>query len=217
MLLKGFKKPKNIIYEKEEQSSNYGKFIVHPFERGFGHTIGNTFRRVLFSSMPGYAISAIRVQTYNKKNDVKILSSAFEPIDEVLEETFEVIKNLKNVKLRLMDDIESKTIRIERKGECTITAGDLQVDDTIDVINKDLKIMTLTNKAHVEIEIQIDLGRGYVDSERQEEYIETVNTIPIDANFSPIEKVRYSVENTRVGQRSDYDKLIIKVWTNGTI
>src|SRR4030042_4487796 len=101
ILVKGFKKPKNIFYEKEEQTPNYGRFIIYPFERGFGHTIGNTFRRVLMSSMPGYAISAMRVQTYNKKNDVKILSSAFEPIDEVLEETFEVIKNLKNVKLKL--------------------------------------------------------------------------------------------------------------------
>jgi len=217
VLLKGFKKPKTIQYEKEVNTPNFGKFIIYPFERGFGHTIGNTFRRVLLSSMPGYAISAIRIVTYNKSNELKIVTSEFDTIDEVVEETLEVIRNLKNVKLRLMDDIESKTIRIERKGECVITAGDLQVDDTIDVINRDLKIMTLTNKAHVEIEIQIDLGRGYVDSERQEEYIETVNTIPIDANFSPIEKVRYSVENTRVGQRSDYDKLIIEVWTNGTI
>ena len=208
MLLKGFKKPKNISYEKEEQISNYGKFIVHPFERGFGHTIGNTFRRVLFSSMPGYAISAIRVQTYNKKNELKILSSAFEPIDEVLEETLEIINNLKNIKLKLSDDIESKTIRIERKGECVITAEDLIVDDTIEVMNPEQKIMTLTENANIEIELQIDLGRGYVDAERQEEFIETVNTIPIDANYTPIEKVKFEVQNTIVGQRSDYDKLI---------
>ncbi len=217
MLLKGFKKPKNISYEKEEQTLNYGKFIVHPFERGFGHTIGNTFRRVLFSSMPGYAISAIRIQTYNKKNDIKVLSSAFESIDEVLEETLEIISSLKNVKLKLIDDIESKTIRIERKGECVITAGDLIVDDTIEVMNPDLKIMTLTDNANVEIELQIDLGRGYVDAERQEEFIETVNTIPIDANYSPIEKVRFDVQNTIVGQRSDYDKLILELWTDGTL
>lgn len=217
VLIKGFKKPKNIIYEKEEQTPNYGRFIVYPFERGFGQTVGNTFRRVLLSSIPGYAISAIRVVSYNDKNEVKILSSEFEAVPEIVEETFTVIKNLKNIKLKLIDGIESKTIRIERKGECEITAGDLVVDETIEVINKDLVIMTLTSKANVEVELQIDLGRGYVDTERQEEYIETVNTIPIDANYSPIEKVKFEITNTRVGQRSDYDKLTFELWTNGTI
>lgn len=217
VLLKGFKKPKNIIYEKEGATSNYGKFIIYPFERGFGHTLGNTLRRVLLSSLPGYAITAMRVKTIEHGNNVKYLTSEFEPISEIVEETLEVIANLKRVKIKLLDEIESKTIKIERKGECVITAGDLVIDDTITVINDDLKIMTLTEKANLEIELQIDLGRGYVDTERQESYIETVNTIPIDANFSPIEKVRYQIENTRVGQRSDYDKLVIELWTNGTI
>ncbi len=215
-LLKGFKKPKNIIYEKEEQTPNYGRFIIYPFERGFGYTIGNTFRRVLLSSIPGYAITAIRVKTYDEKNP-KILSSAFEAIPEIMEETFEIIRNLKNIKIKLLDDIESKTIKIERKGECIITAADLVIDDTIEVENKNLKILTLSNKANIEIDLQIDLGRGYIDAERQMEYVESVDTIPIDAIFSPIEKVKYSVENTRVGQRSDYDKLILEVWTDGTI
>lgn len=216
-LLKGFKKPKTIQYEKETATSNYGKFIIYPFERGFGHTIGNTFRRVLLSSMPGYAITAIRVQSYNEKNELKMLTSEFDLIPEVVEDTIEIIRNLKNVKLKLLNDIESKTIRLERKGPGEILAGDLEVDDTIEVINKDLKIMTLSEKANIEMELQIDLGRGYVEAERQEEYIETINTIPIDANFSPIERVKYSVENTRVGQRSDYDKLILEVWTDGTL
>ena len=217
MLLKGFKKPKNISYEKEEQTQNYGRFIIYPFERGFGHTIGNTFRRVLLSSMPGYAISAVRIKTIGKSGNVKLLSSSFESIDEIVEETLQVINNLKNVKLKLLDDIESKTIRLERKGQGIITAADLAVDDTIQVMNPELKIMTLSNNANFEIELQIDMGRGYVDSERQEEYIESVDTIPIDANFSPIEKVKYDVQNTIVGQRSDFDKLILEVWTDGTI
>jgi len=217
VLLKGFKKPKNIFYEKEDQTPNYGKFIVYPFERGFGYTIGNTFRRILLSSIPGYAISAIRVETYNEKGDSKILSSEFEPIPEVKEETLEVINNLKAVKIALAEDIESKTIRIERKGDCVITAADLAIDDTVDVINKDLHILTLSNKGNIVFELQVDLGRGYVDAERQEEYIETVDTIPIDSMYSPIEKVKYEVTNTRVGQRSDYDKLIFELWTNGTI
>lgn len=217
VLVKGFKKPKNILYEKEEQTPNYGKFIIYPFEKGYGHTVGNTFRRVLLSSMPGYAISAMRIQVYNEKNEIKVLSSSFEQIPEILEETLEVINNLKSVKIKLVDDIESKTIRIERKGECVITAGDLVVDDTVQVINSDLKIITLSEKANIEIELQIDLGRGYVDAERQEEYIETINSIPIDANYSPIEKIKYDVTSTRVGERSDYDKLIFELWTDGTL
>jgi len=217
VLLKGFKKPKSITYEKEEQTPNYGKFIISPFEKGFGYTFGNVLRRVLLSSIPGYAISAIRVQTKNSNGEVKILSSCFEQIPEVYEDTLDVINNLKNVKVKLLDDIEQKTISIEKKGGGVVKAGDLQIDDTIEIINKDLTIMTLSDKADIEMDIQIDWGRGYVDAERQEEYVETIDTIPIDAMYSPIEKVKYEVTNTRVGQRTDYDKLILEVWTNGTI
>jgi DNA-directed RNA polymerase subunit alpha len=217
VLLKGFKKPKSIQYEKDEQTLNYGKFIIYPFEKGFGHTIGNSLRRILLSSLPGYAISAIRIETLNEKGDSKILSSEFELIPEVVEETLEIINNLKNIKLKLAEDIESKTIRIEKKGHCEILAEDLAIDDTIEVINKDHHIMTLSEKANIILELQIDLGRGYVDVERQSEYVETIDVIPIDANYSPVEKIQYAVSNTRVGQRSDYDKLIFEIWTNGTI
>ncbi len=217
MLLKGFKKPKSISYDKEEQKPNYGKFVIYPFERGFGHTIGNTLRRVLLSSLPGYAISAMRIETYSDDGGVKVLASEFEPIPEVKEETLEIVNNLKSVKLRLLEDIESKTIRIEKKGFCELKAEDLATDDTIEIINKDLHILTLSDKGHIVVEFQIDLSRGYVDVERQNENIEDINAIPIDAMFSPIEKVQYGVTNARVGQRSDYDKLTFEVWTNGTI
>ena len=217
MLVKGFKKPKSIVYEKEEHTPNYGKFLIYPFERGFGHTIANAFRRILLSSIPGYAISAMVVNTYDSDGKVKTLSSCFEPIPEVLEETSEIINNLKNVKVRLIDDLESKTIRIEKKGYTELKAGDLAIDDTIEIINKDNQILTISEKGTIEIELQIDLSRGYVDAERNEEYIEIVETIPIDAMFSPIEKVKYEVTNTRVGQRNDYDKLIFELWTDGTI
>jgi len=216
-LVKGFKKPKGISYEKEEETPNYGRFIIYPFERGFGHTIGNTFRRVLLSSIPGYAISAIVIKTKSEGGEFKALSSVFEPIPEVLEETHEVISNLKNVKLRLIDELESKTIKIEKKGNYSLKAADLEVDDTIEVFNKDLHLLTLSENGDIEIELQIDLGRGYIDAERQEEYVENIETIPIDAMFSPIEKVKYEVTNTRVGQRNDYDKLTFEVWTNGSI
>nr|MBP7551889.1 DNA-directed RNA polymerase subunit alpha [Spirochaetota bacterium] len=137
-LVKGFKKPKGISYEKEDQTPNYGRFVIYPFERGFGHTIGNTFRRILLSSIPGYAISALVIKTKTEKGEFKALSSVFEPIPEVLEETHEVISNLKNVKLKLIEELESKTIKIEKKGNYSLMASDLQVDDTIEVFNKDL-------------------------------------------------------------------------------
>lgn len=217
LLIKGFKMPKDIVYENEELTPNYGKFIIHPFERGFGHTIGNVFRRVLLSSIPGFAITALRVQSWNKDNEVRILASPFENIDEVKEDTFEIINSLKSVNVKLNEDIESKTISISKQGAGVLTAADLQVDDTIEILNKDLHILTTTENANINIELQIDLGRGYIEGESQEEYIETVNTIPIDTIFSPIERVKYEVTNTRIGQRSDYDKLIFELWTNGTV
>jgi len=217
ILLKGFKKPKNIIYEKEEQTPNYGRFVVYPFEKGFGYTFGNVLRRVLLSSIPGYAISAIRVQSRDSNGNIKVLSSCFENIPEVYEDTLDIINNLKQVKVKLLDEIEQKTISISKKGPGEIKASDLQIDDTIEIINKDLTIMTLSDKADIDIDIQVDWGRGYVEAERQEPYVETIETIPIDAMYSPIEKVKHEVTNTRVGQRTDYDKLILEVWTNGTI
>jgi len=217
ILLKSFKKLKNIVYEIEEQNNIYGRFVVYPLEKGFGHTLGNTFRRVLLSSLPGYAICAMRVETYDSDGNSKVLSSEFEPIPEVVEETLEVINNLKSVKVSLLDDIESKTIRLEKKGPGTITAADIGFDNTIEVHNGDLTIMTLTDKANISMDIQIDSGKGYINAERQNEYIETLDTIPIDAIYTPIENVCFVVKNARVGQRNDYDKLILEVWTNGSI
>ncbi|MCG8568914.1 MAG: DNA-directed RNA polymerase subunit alpha [Spirochaetes bacterium] len=217
LLIKGFKKPKNIVYDKDEITPNYGKFTIHPFERGFGYTIGNVFRRVLLSSIPGFAITAMRIETWDKDGNQVVLPSQFHPIPEVKEETFEIINNLKGLKVRLLEDIESKTIKIEKNGAGEITGADLVVDDTIEVVNQDQHIMTFSENANISIEFQIDLGRGYVDAESQEEYIETIDTIPIDAIFSPIEKIKYEVTNTRIGQRSDYDKLIFEIWTDGTI
>ena len=217
ILLKGFKKLKNINYEIEEQNNSYGRFVLYPLEKGVGYTLGNTFRRVLLSSLPGYAICAMRVETYDSEGNSKILPSEFEPIPEVVEETLEVINNLKSVKISLLDDIESKTIRIERKGPGVITAKDLEFDNTLEVYNGDLTIMTLTDKANISMDLQIDSGKGYVSAERQNEYIETLDTIPIDAIYTPIENVSFVVKNARVGQRNDYDKLIFEVWTNGSI
>jgi DNA-directed RNA polymerase subunit alpha len=216
-LLKGFKKPKGITFEHSEVEANYGRFVAYPFERGFGVTIGNTLRRILLSSIQGYAISAVKVTTYKDDGSPHMIASEYEPIPEMVEDTPDFIANLKQVQLRLVGDLEEKTILIESKGGGELKAKDLSVDTDVEIVNGDFHLATLMDKANVEIEIQINLGRGYVPAERSEKYIEVIGTVPIDAIFSPIQKVKYSVENTRVGQRTDYDKLVLEIWTDGTI
>jgi len=215
-LLKGFKRPKGITFEHSEADRNYGKFIAYPFERGYGVTMGNTLRRILLSSIQGYAITAIRITSYGDDGTPKVITSEYEAIPEVAEDTPDIINNLKAVKLSIPGTEEEKVIVVTAKGPKTLTAADLEVDDSLTVMNRDLPIATLMEKANLELEIQIDLGRGYVPSERSEKHIEVVGTIPVDAVFSPVKKVKYAVENTRVGQRTDYDKLILEVWTDGT-
>ncbi|MBN1410462.1 MAG: DNA-directed RNA polymerase subunit alpha [Spirochaetales bacterium] len=216
-LLKGFKRPKGIIFDQTEDKPFYGKFTAYPFERGYGVTIGNTLRRILVSSIQGYSITAIRITYYDEEQVPHVISSEYESIPEVVEDTPELINNLKQVQLRLSDDLDTETINVVLKGPTEFLAKELEIGGNVQVINKDFHIATLEDKANIEIEIQIDLGRGYVSSERNEKYIEVLGTIPVDAIFSPIKKVKYSVENARVGQRTDYDKLILEVWTNGSI
>ncbi|MFP4382834.1 MAG: DNA-directed RNA polymerase subunit alpha [Spirochaetia bacterium] len=216
-LLKGFKKPKGITFEHSEVSENYGRFIAYPFERGYGTTIGNTMRRILLSSIQGYAVNAIRVTSYDDDGSPHVLSSEYESIPNVVEDTPDIINNIKQLQVELDDQKEQKTIVIELKGEKTITAGDFAVDSDIKVMNKDLHIMSLMEEANIEIEMQIELGRGYVPAEVNESFIDIIGTIPVDAIYSPIRRIKYNVENTRVGQRTDYDKLVLEVWTDGTI
>lgn len=216
-LLKGFKKPKGIIFEHSEVSRDYGKFIAYPFERGYGTTIGNTLRRILLSSIQGYAVTAVRITSYDADGTPHVLSSEYESIPHVVEDTPDVINNLKQVKLNLSGEVEQKTLLVELKGKGEVKAGALEVDEAVTVINKDLHLLTMMDAANVEMEIQIDLGRGYMPAELNEKYIEVIGTIPVDAAFSPIRRVRYSVEDTRVGQRTDYDKLIFELWTDGSI
>lgn len=216
-LLKGFKRPKGITFEHSEVKPNYGKFVAYPFERGFGTTIGNTLRRVLLSSIQGYAISAVKITSYDEEGTPHMISSEFESIPHVVEDTPEIINNLKKLRLKLPEDIEQETHIYECKGPGPLTGETLEHESNITVLNKDQKIATLGKKANFDIELQIDLGRGYVPAEVNEKYVEVVGTIPIDAVFSPIQRVKFETENTRVGQRSDYDKLVIEVWTDGTI
>ena len=215
-LLKGFKKPKGITFEHSKVEPNYGKFIAYPFERGFGTTVGNTLRRVLLSSIQGYAVTAVKFTSYDNDGNPHIISSEFESIPGVVEDTTVVISNLKKLKFRLPEEIEQKVLLVECKGHGELTGAAL-AKDQVEVYNEDQPIMTMMEDANIDMEVQIDLGRGYVPSELNEKYIEEIGTIPVDAVFSPVRRVQYAVEDTRVGQRSDYDKLIIEVYTDGTI
>eukprot|EP01155_Anaeramoeba_flamelloides_P030222 Anaeramoba_flamelloidesa86313_29.p1 GENE.a86313_29~~a86313_29.p1 ORF type:complete len:352 (-),score=37.65 a86313_29:678-1733(-) len=216
-LLKGFKKPKGISFEHSELSNNIGRFVAYPFERGFGTTIANTLRRILLSSIQGYAVSAIKITSYDEEGTPHMISSEFEAIPEIVEDTPEVINNLKQLKIKLPEDVEQKIINLELKGAREITGADFKVDEEIEIFNPELKIATMMEKGNLDIEIQIDLGRGYVPAEINEKYIEVIGTIAIDSVFSPIVKVSYDIENTRIGQRNDYDKIVLDVETDGSI
>ena len=216
-LIKGFKRPKDITFEPDELSSHYGKFIASPFESGYGTTIGNTLRRVLLSSIQGYAITAARITSYDAEGNPHTISSEFETIPNIVEDTLEVINNLKQMRLKLPGDTEQETLLFEWSGSMDVKSGMFDRPGQVDVINKDQHIMTMMDNAKVDMEIQIDLGRGYVPSETNERYIEVIGTIPMDAMYSPVKRVKFAVEPTRVGQRSDYDKLILEVWTDGSV
>lgn len=215
-LLKGFKKPKGITFEQLDTNPDYGKFSAYPFETGFGTTVGNTLRRVLLSSIQGYAITSVRITSYDSDNVPHVISSEFETIPNVVEDTLEVLNSLKQIRLRLPGDAEQETFLFEFKGPGTVKSDDFQREN-LEILSKDMLVFTMMENARVEFEIQVDLGRGYVPAEVNEHYIEVVGTIPMDAIFTPIPKVKYSIEPCRVGQRNDYDKLVIEIWTDGTI
>ena len=216
-LLKGFKKPKGITFEHISTNPNYGKFTAYPFEPGFGTTVGNTLRRVLLSSIQGYAVSSIRITSYDDNGIPHVISSEFEAIPNVSEDTLEIINSLKQIRLRLPEDSEQETIMYEFKGPGVVKSDDFAKEGQLEIMTKDKLVFTMMEGAHLDVEIQVDLGRGYVPAETNEHYIEVVGTIPMDAIFTPVEKVKYAIEPCRVGQRNDYDKLVLEIWTDGTI
>ncbi|MCL2442568.1 MAG: DNA-directed RNA polymerase subunit alpha [Treponema sp.] len=216
-LMQGFKRPKSFTFEHGELNQNYGKFIASPFEPGFGTTVGNTLRRVLLSSIQGYAITAVRIESIDTNGTTHNVSSEFETIPNIVEDTLEVINNLKQIRLKLPDDAEQDVLLYEWSGKQEIKSDDFARLGQVEVHSTGQHIMTLMDNANIRFEIQIDLGRGYVPSEVNERYIEVINTIPVDAIFSPVKKVKFNVESTRVGQRNDYDKLVLEIWTDGTV
>ncbi len=216
-LLKGFKKPKGITFEHLETNPNYGKFTAHPFEPGFGTTIGNTLRRVLLSSIQGYAVTSVRITSFDAEGVPRVIQSEFDSISNVSEDTLEILNSLKMIRFKLPDDVEQDTLLFEFKGPGTVTSNDFEKEGQLEVMTRDVPVFTMMEGANLSIEIQVDLGRGYVPAEVNSNYIEIVGTIPMDAIFSPVRKVKYAIEPCRVGERNDYDKLVLEVWTDGSI
>ena len=217
-LLKGFKRPSGIISDHTVSTADYGKFVAYPFERGFGTTVGNTLRRVLLSSIQGYAVTAIRFTTFGNgdSRDAHMVTSEFEPLRGVKEDISDIIAAIKKLQISMPDDSEGTVLTIPCKGPGVVTGKDFERDQ-VTVTNPDLPIFTMMDDCDLEMEVQIDLGRGYVPSELNEKYSEEPGTIAIDAFFSPVKRVLYSIEPTRVGQRNDYEKLTLEIYTDGTI
>lgn len=199
-------KPKIECVEISEDD-RYGKFVVEPLERGFGTTLGNALRRVLLSSLPGVAVTSIRIEG---------VLHEFSTIPGVTEDVTEIILNLKGLSANLYTD-EPKTVTINAKGPCTVTAGDIAPDAEVDILNPDMHIATLNEDGQLYMELVLEKGRGYVSAERNKNENQPLGVIPVDSIFTPITKVNYQVENTRVGNQTDFDKLTMEVWTNGSI
>lgn len=190
------------------QNGTYGKFIVEPLERGYGTTLGNSLRRILLSSLPGYAITSVSIDG---------VLHEFSTIDGVKEDVTEIVLNLKNVILKIHGS-GPKTLYIDCSGECEITADDIQADSEVEILNPEQHIATLNSDAHVRMELTADCGRGYVSAERNKKIMDpAIGVIAIDSIYTPVVKVNYKVDNARVGDVTDYDKLSLEVWTNGTI
>lgn len=201
-----FEKP-NIECLEVNDEKNYAKFVCEPLERGYGMTIGNSLRRILLSSLPGAAITSARIDG---------VVHEFSTIDGVVEDVPEIILNLKDVRLKT-DELEEKTMRIDFKGEGEVTAGDIVTDGTVEVLNPDLHIATVAEGGHLQIDLTVEKGRGYNTATMNKKPNQAIDVLPIDSIFTPVKKVNYSVENTRVGQTVDYDKLTIEVWTDGSL
>lgn len=200
-------KPKKVEVESAEQDNFYGKFSCEPLERGFGLTLGNALRRVLLSSLQGAAVVSVKIEG---------VLHEFTTIPGVVEDVSDIILNLKEVRLKLQAD-PPRTIRIESDKEGVVTAGEIITGGQVEVLNPDQHIATLSKDGVLKMEMVVDLGKGYVPAEREEDEEQVIGVIPIDAVFSPIRKVNYVVTNARVGQRTDYDKLTLEITTDGSV
>ncbi len=200
-------RPKRLEVEKETLTPFYGKFIAEPLERGFGITIGNSLRRVLLSSIQGAAITSVKIDG---------VLHEFSTVPGIKEDVTDIILNLKEVRLKLHTE-GPKTIRVKAEGPMVLKAGDIITDDAVEILNPDHYLATLSKDAKLSMEMVVKIGRGYVPAERNKDENQPIGTIPMDAIFSPIKKVNYTVTNARVGQRTDYERLTLEVWTDGSL
>ncbi len=198
-------RPKGI--QIDEARDTYGKFAAEPFERGVGITVGNSLRRLLLSSLQGAAVTAVRIEG---------VLHEFSSVPDVLEDVTEIILNLKQVRFK-MHTLEPRVIRVEASGEGKVTAKDIETDAQVDVLNPEQHIATLAEGGKLSMELTVRMGFGYVPAERNKTANMSVGTIPVDAMFSPVRRVNYNVTNARVGQRTDYDRLVLEVWTDGSV
>jgi DNA-directed RNA polymerase subunit alpha len=200
-------KPQTLESDEKSLTPTYGKFVGEPFERGFGTTIGNALRRVLLSSLQGAAITAVKVEG---------VLHEFASLPGVREDVTDIVLNLKEVRLKLHDGLVAHAT-IDKKGEGVLRAGDIQGGPNLEVLNPEHPIATLSKEGRLQADLTIKMGRGYVSADRNKDEDAPVGTVPIDSIFSPVRKVNYTVTNARVGQRTDYDKLTVEVWTDGSV
>jgi len=208
MKWKSLEKPKRLDYERETLSATYGKFVAEPFERGYAITIGNSLRRILLSSIQAAAVTSVKIEG---------VLHEFSSITGVVEDTTDIILNLKQLKLKCAVD-SPKRLRLSASGDREVTARDIQQDAEVEIINPELHIATLSERdAKLELEIEIESGRGYITADKNRREDQPVGIIPVDSLFSPVTRVKLATENTRVGQMTDYEKLIVEIWTDGRI
>ncbi len=199
--------PKGIQIEKSDTVQNYGKVVIEPLERGWGHTIGNSLRRILLSSLQGAAVTSVRIDGVQHE---------YSTIDGVVEDVSDIILNIKQIRMKLVADHDT-ILRLEVSGEGEVKASDIEKNPDVVILNPDQHIATINADAKLKIEMNVSDGRGYVAAEGNRNDDEPVGTIPIDSIFTPVIKVNYVVENTRVGQRTDLDKIIFDIWTDGSL
>lgn len=202
-----FEMPKKVVRDEAVSTPTYGKFIAEPLEPGYGHTLGNSLRRVLLSSLEGAAITSVRIDGVQHE---------FSTIDGVVEDVIEIVLNLKKIKFK-MANREEKKLRLSVTKEGPVLAGDIELVQGVELVNPEQLICTLDKRRKLEMEFEVKIGRGFVPAELNKKPDQPIGVIPIDAIFSPVIRVRYSVENARVGQRTDYDRLILEIWTDGRI
>jgi DNA-directed RNA polymerase subunit alpha len=208
---RGLELPTRVERDTVVSNESYGRFFIEPFERGFGTTIGNSLRRILLSSLEGSAVTSLKIAGVDHE---------FSSISGVMEDVTEIVLNVKSLVIRLHED-GPKTMSVSAKKAGVITAADIVADPAIDVVNKDLTLVTLTEKVNFEMEMVVENGRGYVPASERiaaaDRFDQELGRIMLDTVYSPVTRVRYTTENTRVGQKTNYDKLILEIWTDGTV